>query len=566
MNGNAEPPSTRSNASLTRLPPSPDLHAVTSSNLQSPEFSLSSSIPGALSTATVKRLQSIARYQAFFPQALACSNTLTSYVEQSSDTNTNASSSTLKHNDTGPSSLGAVAGSQGVALFRLSRPHVPLLILSHATNTSSRSSITSLSFEPKNLQDDKSNSGATSSLYLAATRGSGVLIWDASGHSPNPLMGRLGTDQSMSSSSGISSSVASDTRVTSICWKASNSAFPLLAATTASALCLWDLRASNAAFKPSTRFGMTRRATGPTPVSPLVQSACSSDSDECATIDTSGVVRIYDIRMTDKSGQGNPVSTYAAHETAGVGIAYFGLNKKGVSPDSSSTTSRWLTWGLDAPMSCVVKIWGKTDQQTARQVSPPISGPTSDEYWDMSEKLAATNGSAVQPHDYQLMAQCVRPKLACARVCLSPVEDKFMAVGHLTSAKSISTSMTPEPTGGWFAELYQLSDQKGEETLNLGDRLSNRSFGITKVAGFQGGNATNSEDRQTLVSVLGSQTNLGTLQAAELAFEDSTHTASLSSVDGKREEDKSANTELVLCCLSDTGVITTHVSYWTMTG
>ena len=111
---------------------------------------------------------------------------------------------------------------------------------------------------------------------------------------------------------------------------------------------------------------------------------------------------------------------------------------------------------------------------------------------------------------------------------------------------------------GWWAELYSLS-KDADDIADPNNLLSIRSFGLEKEAGFQGGNATNTVDKRTLVSVLGSRTELGCLQAAELA---------LTSIarDKGGEDSKSDDIELLLCCLSDTGVISTHVScFWIRT-
>jgi hypothetical protein len=319
---------TSSNPLLPPLPPSPEQKSAAALNFSShsaslDQFSLDESPRFQAAAATSNtipisshRLRSIARYRAFNPQALACSNILTSSFsdDDAVTTTPNKSPITSHNNDSAPSSLGAVAGPQGVALFRLSRPHVPLLILSHATNTTTAgSSISSLAFQPTTNSSGASGSGgannstaAPPSLYLAAARGSGILVWDASGHSSSPLMGRLSVDHSSnhmsnSLSAGTISTSASDARITSIAWKPSTVA-PILAATTLSSLSLWDLRAapvstafSTEIFKPSLRFGSVRKSGLESAV--VVQVACASSTEECATIDSSGTVRVVSWRV-----------------------------------------------------------------------------------------------------------------------------------------------------------------------------------------------------------------------------------------------------------------------------
>jgi hypothetical protein len=515
-----------------------------------------------------RRLRSVARYQAFHPQALACSNTLTSSLSDEESTaavnpNKPTTSSTNTTNnpaasrgESGPSSLGAVAGPQGVALFRLARPHVPLLILSHATN-STAGLFSSLAFQPTPM--NTTGTSSNSSMYLAAARGSGVLVWDASGHSTSPLMGRLGVDATMSSST---SSFDLDARITSIAWKPSTVA-PLLAATNATTLSLWDLRSTpqgsvnsntrnntnNAPstssttpqFKPTLRFGSNPRK-GPTSArsaaSSFVQVACSADSDEFATIDSIGTVRVYDIRMTERSTSsttnhtsGSAMAMFSAFDTAGVGIAYFGNQP-------TSSTSSWLTWGLDNLTSPVVKIWSTN--------TAPVNP---DDYWFMDGLLSGGNGVPSQrpprQTDYQLVAQCSRPNLACARVCASPVEGSFMAIGH---------GATGEQGGGWWADLYKLAPPDAEPNL------MNRTFGLEKVIGFTGGSP--SADNEALSSVLGSGADLGELQAAELAF--SSVRSREDVVTNGEHEEEAGDMELLLCCLSDTGIVTTHVRIYSL--
>ena len=203
------------------------------------------------SSPSTRRLCSVASYASFHAEALACSPTL-NVTQSAASSNHNTTSSSAEH-AAGPfSSLGAVAGTDGVAIFRVAQPHVPLLLLSHdagaAATTTTRASITtSLRFSNRR--------------QLASARGSGVLVWDVSGHSLSPLQGRLqGLDpagDNNNSSSGSSSSL-----ITSLTWKPSELADESwLAATTATSAGIWDLRSSSAAVRPSLRFGVVHPAT-----------------------------------------------------------------------------------------------------------------------------------------------------------------------------------------------------------------------------------------------------------------------------------------------------------------
>ena len=593
---------------MTQLPPSPDLKAAAVSLQQSifPEFSLdgsakavpiaaatSAAISATNSVSSLRRLRSVARYQAFNPSTLACSTTLTStfyddennanvnnasatITSSSSNRNASISSSTNSSKDSGPSSLGAVAGTQGVALFRLSRPHVPLLILSHKTNVSASGlSISSLAFQPTAISNNNGSSGGPSSMFLAAARGSGVLVWDASGHTTSPMMGRLSVDVSTSNGSSPAASQSlggiDDSRITSIAWKPSSSA-PLLAATTKSALSLWDLRTepqmgsnSTNIFKPSLRFGSTRKSSFVASTPPLVQVACSTNSDCCATMDASGTVRIYDLRMTERSrsSMGAALSVFAAFDSAGIGISYFGDTTKHGKADISTTSAAWLTWGIDASSpSAVVKIWSTQAKKQKEHERIP-----SDDYWYMdgnsagerSPRTSFKAASVESQNDYSLISQCTRPNLACARVCTAPMQDSFMAIGHVP--RTVNHDTRVHSGGGWWAELYKLDEAEPPKS----DR-SEGTFGLQKVVEFQGGSM---ETDRSLTSVLGTRADFGELQAAELAFSAtsanafasvSNRTRSLESGSSDDIDDESQEVDLLLCCLSGTGIVTTHVS------
>ncbi|KAL3918200.1 MAG: hypothetical protein SGILL_004350 [Bacillariaceae sp.] len=563
---------------MTRLPPSPDGPGTsTTRNVPQPQLSLDGATPLRSNSPGPSflqpRLRSVAKYSSFQPQALACSTEIinTSYKDFESSQDYG-----------GPSSLGAIAGPRGVALFRVSRPHVPLMIFSHATNSSTaRNSISSLAFQPtwnKKSNVDKSrrlfgaNGEDLSSLYLAAARGSGVLVWDTSGHSANPLLGRLLMDP-------VQDSVAGSTAVSSIAWKANPSSVsgsePLLATTSAASLSLWDLRAHTTGFKPSLRFSSSRNngihATSSV-AAPLVQVACSNMSEECATIDASGVVRIYDIRMTERgrSSSGSPLGTFVAHE-AGVGILHLPLEYDedaldGQSPNAMCSQSAWVTWGLENPTaSAVVKVWSAVDTSSSVGLKDSVDGNVSTEdYWYMSDDTTAPSPNVIKTMlpsssaEYQMIAQCSRTNIACARVCAAPVKNAIVVVGYAGVTGTASDA-------GWYAELLSI---KNEPPLGLNATTeqippvdAKKNFGVSKIVGFLGGASNASVDKKPLASMLGNL-SLGRLQAAELAF--STNVRCSSRVDDQTagnefsaETNIVGDTELVLCCLSDSGVITT---------
>jgi len=600
---------------MTKLPPSPDTTNV-AAHMLVPEFSLDDDTiihRGNLSNNHCQhhhhhhhhhqknepRLRSVAKYNAFHPQALACSNDiLTTSYESSMDFG-------------GPASLGAIAGPAGVALFRLSRPHIPLLIFSHATNyyspsgkkdNQSRNSISSLAFQPnttnnfRNSGNGNSKTGGSidsNTLYLAAARGSGVLIWDSSGHSQNPLLGRLlMNDLNDSTVTAGGGRRDSDTLITSMSWMSSctnNSNTPLLATTTASSLSMWDLRCHHTSglFQPSLRFGSSRNANISTTsssnvaslitsVAPIVQVACSSCSEECATIDASGIVRTYDIRKTEgdgRSSMGYPLGVFIAHE-AGVGIHHMKRSH------NSKYESAWVTWGLENPKSsAIVKVWGtaKSSMNTYDDSSDPIAlGTNKEEYWFMGdEKLSSNNNNCdVSPSsEYQLIAQYARSNMCCARVCAAPVNNSLVVVGYLDGKSSLPSSNVASRNScsdGWWVDLLSLSSlqsqkRNGPDEDKLYKIKGKRNFGIDQIVSFYGGAADNDVDKKSLMSVLGNA-DIGRLQAAELAFSSSMilrndkSTPAATTEEGSIENEMKeieAGMELLLCCLTDTGVLTT---------
>jgi hypothetical protein len=609
MTGSPNLKSQELSPAMMRLPPSPDTNAV-AGHMLVPEFSLDDdtimhrgnlsknvAAGGTVNTTgnhhhhhnhqhPQHRLRSVAKYNAFYPQALACSNDIltTSYKDHlESDLDFG-----------GPASLGAIAGPRGVALFRLSRPHIPLLIFSHATNYSSSArnnskslnSISSLAFQPTNGNSSSTNSNT---LYLAAARGSGVLIWDASGHSPNPLLGRLLNDTTNDTTiiSGVGGRRDLETRITSMSWMSycnrnSSSNSPLLATTTASSLSMWDLRSHQASglFKPSLRFGSTRNAnvaatSSLTPAAPLVQVACSSCSEECATMDVSGIVRTYDLRKTDGGGRssvGYPLSVFMAHE-AGVGIDHLSRSHDG------RVESAWVTWGLEAPMpSAIVKVWGITKSSVCYDDSsdPAANVDEKEEYWFMGDDSQKTpsskcgtqnnnnNDLSTSSLDYQLIAQFARSNMCCARVCAAPVNNSLVVVGYLDDKPSHFSNETSGENSGWWAELMTLSSNSTANHELEENELSRKrrgEFGLDRIVSFSGGAANSDVDKKSLTSVLGNS-NVGRLQAAELAFSSliiPRNGTGAATEDGSKrnEKDDEAGVELLLCCLSDTGVLTT---------
>jgi len=489
---------------MTQLPPSPDLSPA--KEISSPK---SLSLDKIENNRAVPRLRSIAKYQPFRPQAIACSAPTCSYFSEESEVEAPrfiGHQSSQRYKDAS-SSLGAIAGRNGVALFRMSRPQTPLLILSHASSTNSElGSIRTLAFEPK-LQH---------ALLLAAARGSGVLIWDASGHSLSPLLGRLGAN--------VTANDSSEASIKSLVWIESSS-YPLLAVANAANVSVWDLRSclGSKSGRPSIRFG-----TSQADASPLLQVA-SAKNEECATLDASGVVRVYDMRIagTRNKGMTRSICTFPAHQYGGVGLT---------STIGANHETNWITWGLDAPHAgAIVKIW--TTAATAHQES--FINSADDEYWFMDgsaserspldiSRVGSPNRVASAVH---LVAQFTTPGLACARVCPDIFDD---LKSHIVTV-SIESN---EEHMGWRADVWKLNssdDDSSDVTPNICVKnvLSCRSGTVEAHLSSTVGNI-----------------NTGALIGAELAV----------AMPQAKHHDKDIDEnqrEMLLCCLTDSGFVTT---------
>jgi hypothetical protein len=152
-----------------------------------------------------------------------------------------------------------------------------------------------------------------------------------------------------------------------------------------------------------------------------------------------------------------------------------------------------------------------------------------EEYWYMEgspDPRKSVDGS--QPSrtlSCQLIGQCSASNLACARVCPSPVTDSFVTVGFDGS----------DSQKGWYAQLWKLQQPSlGEQEV------------LKCVVSFRGGS-----EYDKLVGSTGS--HQPSLCAAELAI----RTQSINKTEGVSGGKRA---ELLLCSLSVTGFVTTHVS------
>ena len=205
-----------------------------------------------------------------------------------------------------------------------------------------------------------------------------------------------------------------------------------------------------------------------------------------------------------------------------------------------------------------LKVWGKAKSTMYYDDSSDLAASNDDkeDYWfmgDDSQKTPSTkNYTSMTSSEYQPIAQYARPNMCCARVCTSPVNDSLVVVGYLDSN---TLDQPKDRNTGWWAELLKLSPASNlrnevEESKVAMERRGD--FGLEGIASFSGGAANADVDRKSLTSLLGNA-DVGRLQAAELAF--STLMIPSDATEVKTEDE--ARIELLLCCLSDTGVLTT---------
>ena len=542
------------------------------------------------SAAAASRLLAVANYGPFSPSGLAIATGLAqSDFEETSDAHDGRASSghvRASSPNTGTAAAEtqsfasgtaiALSGPHGIAILRSNKPHIPSVVLSHSTHTAGGGAgCGPLAFQP--LSDDHTEaggSGGRSTMLLATARGSGVLVWDASGRSLSPLLGRLGVDGRHPPAAGVklslpppsampassSNSVVSSLHtpkpstlglpannnavaapnsssydiVTSLCWLSANS--PTLVTTSARSASIWDLRCpSISRLRPSTRYEL---GAGSLDGGGFVSCAVAGDgSHEVAILDGSGVVRIYDTRMggshhQQSKGQhtnsDHPLHAFYAHESSGVGISRLPLSTEG--------RRGWLTWGFDSyDAEGAVKVWreGRRDPNDSSEIVID-----SDDYWSPRPEVAAAVDAALDAsgndsRHFELTATFGSSSgaLSAARVVSHPYGNAVVTIGA-------------EQDGGWKADYWALSESQNTSDEDL--MITGGVFGAKLEGSFQGGNKCNDALRQ----VLGGSSDLGYLIQADLA---------VGAPSVRADHDQSDYSELLLCCLGSSGFLTTHV-------
>jgi len=492
----------------------------------------------------------------------------------------------------------ALSGPHGIAILRSNKPHIPSVVLSHSTHTAGGGAgCGPLAFQPSS--DDfgggsagAGGSGGRSTMLLATARGPGVLVWDASGRSLSPLLGRLGHDGRHPPAAVVSSAAASGANaaaattnasatgsvpsssrppkpatssnnsvasslptpkpptapsantsaattprsssydiITSLCWLSAHS--PTLVTTSARSASIWDLRCpSISRLRPSTRYELGAGSID----GGFVSCAVAGDgSHEVAILDGSGIVRIYDTRMGGLNPQSKGQYTNSDHplhafyaHESGVGISRLPLSTEG--------RRGWLTWGFDSyDAEGSVKVWREGRQGPDDSSDILID---SDDYWNPRPEVAAAIDAALDAsgndsRHFELTATFGSSSgdLSAARVVPHPYGNAVVTIGT-------------EEDGGWKADYWTLS-----ESPNTSDEdfmITGSVFGAKLEGSFEGGSKCNDALRQ----VLGGSSSLGYLIQADLAVGPPSVQA---------DHGQSDYSELLLCCLGSSGYLTTHV-------
>jgi len=490
----------------------------------------------------------------------------------------------------------ALSGPHGIAILRSNKPHIPSVVLSHSTHTASGGSTGCgpLAFQP---QSDDSGGGGRSTMLLATARGSGVLVWDASGRSLSPLLGRLGHDgrhppavvtsgsnappapsttaaftpnnpsrppkptgklppsapmPGSSNNSVVSSlptprpsttvpSANNSTVATSSSWSYDvitslcwlSAHSPTLVTTSARSASIWDLRCPSIS-----RLRPSSRyelGAGGTDGGGFVSCAVAGDgSHEVAILDGGGVVRIYDTRMGGLHHQSKGQHTNSDHPLH----AFYAHESSGVGisrlPLTSEGRRGWLTWGFDSYDSDgAVKVWREGCRGPDDSNEIVID---SDDYWSPRPEVAAAVDAAVDASAHDSRHFELTATFGSSSGGLSAARVVPHPYGNAVVAIGAGKD------GGWQADYWTLSECQNASDEDL--MITGGVFGAKLVGSFEGGKKCNDALRQ----VLGGSSDLGYLIQADLAV-------GAPSV----QADHGVDSELLLCCLGSSGYLTTHV-------
>ena len=268
-----------------------------------------------------------------------------------------------------------------------------MLVLRHVTADYSVAAINSLKFAPSRAD-----------LKLASAMGSGLTLWDVSGHTNVPLLARLSVRNDHGSVSCIS-------------WmKSSNE----ILAAAKNQVTMFDVRSVGAGCSPVLYFNSGGN-------SPLCYVDCN-DQNQVGTMDQSGYARIYDLRYGSYTSGSSSMSsskllaTFMAHEGRGVGISPFTANDNIKEP-------AWITWGCNRQGEGCAKLW--LDHGNSGSISKPPSieremywyeGDITQSPFNRKGKSEASNVTESETRQSQsgrikLNTRFGEPSTSCVRLC-----------------------------------------------------------------------------------------------------------------------------------------------------
>ena len=549
-------------------------------------------------------LRTTANYSQLHPQALAC-QTLSPSNSNSSN-NSNEQPFTY-HSGPTSSSLGAIFSSNGIVLFPIHAPYEPLLKLSHHnyTFTSSSNNNHNTNHNKISPPSPSAAAAATTSNYLSFStqklqnklasthyninnNSNHVLIWDTSGQSLQPLLGRL--PLSMSSSSTTSSSfIALD-------WNKHNETIHTC---TQNVIATWDLRITDSS--SSSHYSRRR------PISTIITSSSSSSYNnntnntnvkhynqnntiisitsshnkehELACMGVNGIVHIYDDRMNHME-----LCHFSAHNGGGIGIQSIPLEDMTSSSFETNDNSNnkqssmnkegqygYITWGFEKviisnnskPSSSDInkKNNNTTTSNSATAATTAATTKTfknsiklwsmnddtsitydSDSYWYMTDKQSqdVINSSST---NYSCCSEIYVDNLSSVRVCPKPFQGGIVTVSTPTIYNNDKGDELNNKECQWQIDLWRLNKPSNHNKQEFENIASFRNTDDNTFGNILGGNF----DGRYLIA---SELTLGSGLATNTSREHNTESSNPTNVplDGKE-------VELTLCCLDNTGYI-----------
>ena len=332
------------------------------------------------------------------------------------------------------------------------------------------------------------------SKLLGASYDSSLLIYDCTGEALQPLRQRV-------------SSGTNREHFRSLLWKdATEDGSNELITCTESSISQWDLRTANR--------------------KPVITFACESSisvahsSHQIGAMAASGVVKVFDDRACNSNEvqsneKSNFVYEFQAHGT-GMGI--------------ESSANHWLTWGLDDDMKTSVKVY---KQHLA-------TSENTENYWYVENENEDQTGMTPKLENAKQMkqVQCISAtnidRVTAVR-SFSHVNHSKDAYGNLPFLTMSMSNVADMSTPSWQADLWSFSSNSNSEKIDP----------ATKITSFCGGGKNDA-----IAEICGKEYT-GSLIAAELSWipED----ILFEEKEGKSEADG----EIVLCCLTNTGYLTT---------